>query len=652
MRGTFWTAIAGLSASASASLFGTDESGLLQKRTGSTLFNSIPASRNITWQPCPEDTALLGVTDLQCAKLLVPVDWKDPENGKTFAIAIMKQPAAVPEDSPHWRGPLLYNPGGPGGEATFDMIRGIGQQLQGVAGRNFSVIAFDPRGVGSSEPEANCLETPLEFFRQATWKSNINARSILSGGYEAAAEIHAYQAAYNSNCVKKYGKDGTYRYIGTAAVARDMLHISDHAWETAGREPKGLQYWGMSYGTLLGQYFATLFPDRIGRLVLDGVVNVDAWTLTDGITTWVTDTDKALDSFSTYCAASKDCSMNASGKESATSLRRRVNAILDYVRKTPFVPANTLQPINFQQFASVIYGALYMPLEMFPAVSDFLLVFEPTVNSGAILEELPEDIIFNPGINGHESLCLFNEDYEFFSWGTGNGEAYRWVKCGDRIKFDKTSPQYWMQLNERVAKISVLGTYQLGASTAMCSGMDDREKFQAVETVSKPGAKKTKNPILFIGNTADPVTPLRKYGCPDLSIVFLLTYTLSSAHVGASKFPGSVILAQEATGHCTIYSPSACTARYIADYFETGKLPKAGTVCQPDEVPFQKTSERKALLKEVLEESKVPRKAFKASEDKGRKKEMSIEEAAAQLGESWRRIRLRKLLREGGQVGI
>lgn len=325
----------------------------------------IPASYNITWQPCHPIASTL-----QCAKLLVPLDHTDHTNTKHIALALMKQPALVPEDSPSWAGPLLYNPGGPGAEANLRMIFGEGEKMQAVVGGNFSIIAFDPRGVGSSEPEANCLESPQAWYRN-WWKGNINARSLLTGGAEAAAELYASQVAYNRACAKKYGGDELWKYVGTAAVARDMLRISDLAWAAAGKEPQGVQYWGQSYGTILGQYFATLFPERVGRFVLDGVADTDMWQLTEprALETWVGDTEKALDSFSTFCAASAACSMNPTGKEPAASIRRRVNKILEYVKKTPIVPTSTLSPLNFQQIASAIYSGLYDVSLPFPSTS-------------------------------------------------------------------------------------------------------------------------------------------------------------------------------------------------------------------------------------------------------------------------------------------
>jgi len=78
----------------------------------------------------------------------------------------------------------------------------------------------------------------------------------------------------------------------------------------------------------------------------------------------------------------------------------------------------------------------------------------------------------------------------------------------------------------------------------------------------------TANPILIINTVIDPVTPLH------------------NAFRMAEDFPGSVVLTQDSEGHCSYSTPSMCTARAVRKYFQTGELPKKGTVCAVDRVPF------------------------------------------------------------------
>ncbi|KAF7323680.1 AB hydrolase-1 domain-containing protein [Mycena kentingensis (nom. inval.)] len=81
----------------------------------------------------------------------------------------------------------------------------------------------------------------------------------------------------------------------------------------------------------------------------------------------------------------------------------------------------------------------------------------------------------------------------------------------------------------------------------------------------------TSFPLLVVGNTADPVTPLW------------------AAKNMARSFGNLALLVQDSTGHCSISAPSLCAARHIQAYFKDGKLPPEGTVCKPDFDVFPRT---------------------------------------------------------------
>jgi TAP-like protein len=86
--------------------------------------------------------------------------------------------------------------------------------------------------------------------------------------------------------------------------------------------------------------------------------------------------------------------------------------------------------------------------------------------------------------------------------------------------------------------------------------------------------------MLFVSQTLDPVTPLR------------------NAKVAAAKFDGAGLIECAGVGHCSIASPSMCTAKVIGDYFQNGRLPVPGTVCEVDITPFEINETRqKNLLK-------------------------------------------------------
>ncbi|KAJ8092911.1 hypothetical protein PM082_023545 [Marasmius tenuissimus] len=92
----------------------------------------------------------------------------------------------------------------------------------------------------------------------------------------------------------------------------------------------------------------------------------------------------------------------------------------------------------------------------------------------------------------------------------------------------------------------------------------------------------TSFPMLIIGNTADPASPL------------------SAGKKVSKQFPGSVVLEQNSPGHCSVSAPSVCTAKIVREYFVDGTLPDQGTICPMDGMPFDDSSAKNAILRRDL----------------------------------------------------
>ncbi|MBE3046785.1 alpha/beta fold hydrolase [Candidatus Bathyarchaeota archaeon] len=234
----------------------------------------------------------------QCARLTVPLDWLDPSNAHTATIAIVKRPASVPPTDPTYGGPVLLNPGGPGGSGVDIALR-WGERIQNILDgkKHYEIIGFDPRGVGRTTPGANCY--PDELTR-AYEVFQAHGAGYLTPDNDKLTWRHALAKSFGKRCGEALGGDGgILRYASSSSVARDMVEIIDQIQELQNAEeedalgaqgveqkklrgskggvkaPARLQYMGFSYGTLLGNTFASMFPGRVGRMVLDGVADID-----------------------------------------------------------------------------------------------------------------------------------------------------------------------------------------------------------------------------------------------------------------------------------------------------------------------------------------------------------------------------------------
>lgn len=253
--------------------------------------------------------------EYKCARLQVPLNWLNETDTRVATIAMIKLPAVVPDDDPAFGGAIFTNPGGPGGSGV-DFLLLMGRYLRHTADkpgrRHYEIISFDPRGIGRTTPASDCFDNNL-LARDAFLLEN-RGNGALTNGDGVIAYSLAIMDAFGQRC-QQAGEDAM-AFVGTPNVARDMVEMVDKVDElrkrdAAVRERKSkgddddnsdlrtelkkrsaprrkpaelhdepgdvprLQYIGFSYGTVLGNYFASMFPGRVGRLILDGVCNIE-----------------------------------------------------------------------------------------------------------------------------------------------------------------------------------------------------------------------------------------------------------------------------------------------------------------------------------------------------------------------------------------
>lgn len=280
----------------------------------------------IDWQPCPERPT---DTTVQCATLQLPIDWSQP-NGPTFGLVIAKQAAADP--TPDY-GPLVINPGGPGGSGVDFALRAK-QFFAADLLRHFDIIGFDPRGTNRSAPVL-C----------STGLLNLGPFPVPSSEADYAALL-AYNTTLEANCRANTGP--IFDHVDTTSVDRDIDAI-----RAALGEPK-ISYYGVSYGTLIGQGYAELFPDRIRAMVIDSNMDHSLSTQPFLLTEAATAQD-SFDQFVSWCDQETTCALHGQDVRAIwAELMRKADA------GTLVVPG-TNRKLTWFDLSQFALGALYGP---------------------------------------------------------------------------------------------------------------------------------------------------------------------------------------------------------------------------------------------------------------------------------------------------
>ncbi|MCW7944065.1 peptidase [Streptomyces hygroscopicus] len=199
----------------------------------------------LTWKTC----ATADYPTLQCASVTVPLDYEHP-SGQQITLALSR----VPHTATTSQGPLLVNPGGPGGSG-LTLAGFVASALPKAVSAQYDVIGFDPRGVGKSKPALDCKPGYFKPVRP----DSVPSTTALENANLARA------ASFAKACGTKYAS--VLPYLDTVSAVRDMDAIRQALG--AGR----VSYFGYSYGTYLGAVYAKLFPQRVRRLVLDSIVD-------------------------------------------------------------------------------------------------------------------------------------------------------------------------------------------------------------------------------------------------------------------------------------------------------------------------------------------------------------------------------------------
>ncbi|OAL23018.1 hypothetical protein AYO22_06926 [Fonsecaea multimorphosa] len=299
-----------------------------------------------------------------------------------------------------YSGDCFHQDGGPGQSGVGDILGSSQEYLQRF-GPGYTWVGFDPRGINNSGPPVDCF--PSNESARATFETLFFGQ-VTDASSTSLAEQYYSASLYGQWCSESYRYGNTSGlHISTPAVAQDMLTFAQAEQRLAGKPEDEAQVWyyGKSYGTALGATFAALFPQNVGRVVLDGVI--DAQDYYEGL--WKTnlyDTDAVLATFPKFCyqGGLQNCSFWGPSEQNITD---RMRQILSNIKQHPLPVSglqqngNTMGLATYSDLKQSMLLGVYFPTQNFPTLAEILTGAE--VGDGSIMPDIPTDYLWGPDVN-------------------------------------------------------------------------------------------------------------------------------------------------------------------------------------------------------------------------------------------------------------
>ncbi|EJT98620.1 hypothetical protein DACRYDRAFT_118445 [Dacryopinax primogenitus] len=406
-------------------------------------------------------------------------------------------------------GSLIIEPGGPGGSGT-QMVWNSGAKISRVVEGRYDIIGFDPRGINNSEPKIECWATEEEraVFHRAILKLPSDAKSSL-------AEVDAWYEVWAKGCSERSGE--AIKHVSTAFVARDV----DQLREALGQEK--LMYWD-----------ACEYPVDGRSAIMWGKTSLD-------------DTVHAFEAFLDTCASvgPSRCPLVKVEGTTAVDLRLEVEGLLMDLSHRPLPVTQGEHRGIVTRFGalSYLYSSLYRPNAEWPRLAEVLDALITQRNGSLLLQELA----WENGLPPHDE----------------EGTA---VLCSDAVPANMISLEEWAsQTREMVEKSFISGEFR-SLYTLPCRTWLGRPKERYVGNFSQ----KLAHPILLIGGTHDPATPLR-----------------NARRLAHDMGDSARLIVHHGFGHTSTRHVSNCTTQAVRDLLLKGILPEAAeTHCFPSKELF------------------------------------------------------------------
>ena len=458
-------------------------------------------SQVLDWTDCNDG--------MQCTTVTAPLNWDDPASGDV-ELALVRHPATGERI-----GSLLVNPGGPGASG-YDFVRdSVDYATDAALQERFDVVGFDPRGVGRS--------TPVACYGPAEMDEYLYGLTDADRGTDAwILEQEASATGFAAACAEQTG--ALLGEVDTESAARDLDLLRAVLGDTQ------LNYLGFSYGTFLGATYAELYPDKVGRLVLDGALD-PASSNFEVTATQAQGFESALRAYLTDCLAGPECPFDGTVDDAMATIR----ALLDSVDANPIAVADGRQLGGNALLTAIIY-----PLYQATAW-DYLSDMFDTVMQGSAEGAMQ----FADAYNGRSADGTYADN---------STEAFMAVNCVDYAYNDDPAA-----MRDQAAQIDAMaptiGAY-MSYGDISCANWPHTVTGER-EQINAAGAA----PILVVGTTNDPATP------------YVWAESL------AEQLDSGQLVTYEGEGHTAYNKSNSCVNDAVDDYLIDGTVPAADPMC-------------------------------------------------------------------------
>lgn len=532
------TTLAGIAALCLAVVTGCSQSAS-QEQTGPPVETDLSPylAQTVDWSDCPDSDKYLDdiPTGAQCATVDVPVDYFDNASGRgTMQIALIRIAAEGPS-----KGSLLLNPGGPGASG-FDTVAQSAADLQ----RNlpgYDIVGFDPRGVSRSAG-FDCRQST------STRLDDIEADFTPEDAAEFDA-VFAAGEAYAAACREAYPDWG---FLGTASVARDVYVISNALGD------EGINYYGISYGSVIGYELLRAYPESIDRMILESVVDP---AVEEPLADQMAAFNAQLEELVALCATPQYASCGQ-GRSAAQVRESFIDAARDVEN-----PTNATLTDNGRPSEALVYYGMALPLylEMDDELRDlYIEAIGALINDGDPQQFEFWGYLYN-SYDYNTSKFLATDDIQELVLCLDESETLTDTNIAEERAKDEAEIADIQQRAPLLAAVGFTEVYTADdrgyqpCSYAQLAYQDPAipDPLPVAAAVANPGGV----PVLLLAVTGDTATP----------------YDWSRTIADQLGVP---LVSQDTTGH-GVYTgtDNQCTIDIVSTYLDTGALPAQDVTC-------------------------------------------------------------------------